>query len=463
MTGNGDAGGVMGGTDGAAATVCVTVVDGTRRMDLLLPTSPPCHELLPGLLRLLRPEDPGTEAGYWTVTPVGRSTLSGADSLADAQLVDGDVIVLTRADPAPAAPVTSDVRDRLEDTVEGRHARWTSGATVALLAWTLAGWALAAAPLAGLRMTPGPSGGLTAATLALALAAAAAVLGRRGYPGPASAVLAGACLWAGIGGWLAATGWPTPAPAVAGLAAGALASLILATVVAPAIPSAAIHLAASAVIALAAGASVALTGLAPLAAPRVIGPAATLCCGGVASLALAVGGISGADDRIGRNSVVPLPAVDRRIARADAVLVGILTGIALVSAGVAVRLAGSPNRWDGALAVGIGAALLLRTRALSQLRHVLPPLLGAVAVLGVCWFGAYQRAGPLQPLLICGVALGGAVTLFTVTQLAAARSAVARARLGRMLDLADTALVLLLVALAAGAFGLYRWIGAVAG
>lgn len=450
--------------DEAAAQYCaVTLVDGASRRDLLLPASVPSQVLLPGLLRLLRPHDPAAVPGTWSLTPVGRPSMGWEQSLADVGVVHGDVMMLTSSPHMPRESVVEDVRGRIEDVVDRRDARWSVASTGAFLAWLLVAWALLAVPIVAGRIAPSPSGVLTAAALTSGLTVAAVVVERRGLASAGSALLAAACVWAGIGGWQVAAEWPTSTAMGLGPLAAAAASLALAVPSGVVIPQARTHAAACAVLAVAGTvvACTSLTGAAPLTAARVCGIAAVLCCAGASNVALALGGVIAEDQRARPFAARPLSEVDRRIDRADGILVGLLAGIGLVVAICAVQLAGSADRWDGLLGVGIGGALVLRARTFSRVRHLLPLLTGGALALGAAWLSLYQRSGPWQLLL--AVAVGVLlVAVVASVQWVPALSAPMRARMTRFVDAAEMVLAVLVVLLAAGGFGLYAWVGAAA-
>jgi len=95
----------------------VTVINGTRRIDLALPAALPLCEVMPQLLRFFDPHSEPERPMSWAL---GR--LRGADfplnsTLADADVVDGEVLELRAGDAVRPAQV-EDVRDLLEDTVD---------------------------------------------------------------------------------------------------------------------------------------------------------------------------------------------------------------------------------------------------------------------------------------------------------------------------------------------------------
>ena len=144
-------------------------------------------------------------------------------------------------------------------------------------------------------------------------------------------------------------------------------------------------------------------------------------------------------------------------------LIGCLIGVSTVAVGAAIPAALSSAPGSRLLAVGIGLLLLLRSRAFSQTRHVIAPRVGALLVLGVGWLGLYRDGAAPKSVLIVGAAVAVAVLVIAFDVLGRGSSAVGLARRGRFLDLAEQALVVVLIVLLAWVVVLADWVVAVIG
>ena len=101
----------------------VTVVSGTRRVDLALPSALPVADVVPQVLRFCAPEESSDGPVEFTLAKIGGQSLSLSQSLGEAGVHDGDVIEL-RAFSAPSRPAfIEDVRDAIEDSVDTRGRR----------------------------------------------------------------------------------------------------------------------------------------------------------------------------------------------------------------------------------------------------------------------------------------------------------------------------------------------------
>jgi type VII secretion integral membrane protein EccD len=466
------------GSDGSCA---VTVVCGQRRMDVALPSMLPWADLEPSLLRLLFADQPPDGAGRWLLTPVGRAPLDPSATLSGAGIVTADVLVLGQSTGNASAltGVAPTVRDRLEDLVDGRDQFWERRQSHRLALWAAA--VLGAAllipvaamglPVVGQPTAPAAQGlpagfGLAAvaATVALLLGLTAALAARGAEMHCAAACLVVACGWAGVAGWVAFCGWTassTGAGAVAELptlvAVGTVSALLIAGSGAAVHPAALVHAAALATFGgIASAAALAVRAGAPTAETCCLGAlSAVLMIGVGPRLALAMGGVSGIEPD--RN-----PAeLDARMIRADRVLTGVVVGLSLAAVVGGLPAALSADGWHRLFAIGLGVALLLRSRVFSQIRHVLPLRVGGLLVLAELWLGlTVGDPALLVPLTLGPVAL---LSLTAVLTAGTGRSAVTRARVARALDLAEVVLVAVLVVLAAGLLGWFGWLAAVIG
>ncbi len=442
----------------------VTIVCARRRLDLALPTSVCCSDLLPGLVRLMLPDDSTAAAHPWVIVPVGGDPLAGSETLAGAGVLAGDVLTLTQLperQPVSAA-VTS--RDRIEDVMNSEERFWDSGASRNFTQWTaLAAGAALLLPAA--KLAAGPAAAAMAATVAAIVAMTAVLAGRRSEKVCAAMGLALACLWAAFAGVAAYQGWAAAVP-LTGAAHGVLtllvatgSALLLAGCAAAGFPAALVHLTSLLVVGIAcAGMVVAVnTGASVIDAGAVVALLAVLLLGGLPRVSMAVGGLTGSAPSGGPTDF------DGRIDRADRVLIGCLIGVSTIAVGAAIPGALSSAPGPRLLAVGIGVLLLLRSRAYSQTRHVMAPRVGALLVFGVGWLSLYRDVAAPKSVLIVGAAVAVAVLVIAFDVLGRASSAVGLARRGRFLDLAEQALVVVLIVLLAWVVVLADWVVAVIG
>ena len=212
-----------------ADTLCrVTVVGERRRVDLALPAAAPLAEYVPDLVRLCGQPVDDTFPAVWSLARVGQPPLRPEQSLADGQVVDGNVLHLRDISPDGLDDVTvQDVAEIVERASgDGADSRQRAGSLlVAGAVWLAALPVLLAAT--GLGRVPG--GPAVAAIPPLMLALLAWAIHRRGWPVPAAATEVLAMLVvpaAAAAGWCSGTDTPTGlVGAAAGTVAGALVAL----------------------------------------------------------------------------------------------------------------------------------------------------------------------------------------------------------------------------------------------
>jgi hypothetical protein len=441
----------------------------------------PWADLEPGVLRLLFADQPPEAAGRWLLTPVGRAALDPSATLSGAGIVTADVLVLGQSTGhAPLLTgIVPRVQDRLEDLVDGRDQFWERRESHKLALWaaTVVGAALLIAvaavglPLAGLPTGPAATGlsagfGVAgvAATVAVLLGLTAALAARGVQMQCAAVCLVVACGWAWVAGGAACSGW-TAVSVGGGVGAelptlvvvGTASALLIAALGAAVHPAALVHAAALVTFAgIASAVAVAVRAGAPAAESCSLAAlSAVLLIGVGPRLALALGGVSGSDQD-------PNPAeLDGRMIRADRVLTGVLIGLSLTAAVGVLPAAWSADGWHRLFAIGLGVALLLRSRMFSQIRHVLPLRVGGLLVIAELWLGLTTRDHALLvPMILGPVAL---LSLTAALTAGPGRSRVTRARAGRALDLAEVALVAVLVVLGAALLGWFGGVTAVVG
>lgn len=433
----------------------VTVVNGSRRVDLALPSALPLADVLPQLLSYCAPEPASTQPDAWTLARLGGSGLSLSTTLAEAGITDGDVLELRTSQDGIHPAYVEDVRDALEDAMDETARRWEPATTVAF-GLTVSSIGLALAVLLPQVWMPREVGPLiTAVLLAGLLGAGAGWADQRGLPRVAQLVLAAAALWGAVAGWLAAS-WPAwPAPTAA--AAAGVAALLVTALVRLATPVATAQLAGLSLVG-AAGlvvGAISLAGGDPLVGVRLAAVAAVLVVGVLPRVSLTIGGLASADYRVRNHGLVTSEELTVRIERSNALLSGSLVGAAALGLGGGGLLAASDLVWDHLLGVVVGIALLLRSRVFSRIWQILPLRVAGLAVLVIHAVVAGQAWPPLRPWL---VPLAAVLAAGLVAVSAVPLSDVARARVKQLLNRAELVAVVAVVALAAAALGVFVWV-----
>jgi type VII secretion integral membrane protein EccD len=439
----------------------ITVASAQRRVDVVLPDEVPVAELLPDLVHRAGAglADQGQQHGGWALHRFGGSRLAATDSMATAGVADGEVLHLVPARTDWPEPEYDDVVDAIASGARGLGARWT-GAATRVAATTAAGIVL----LVGLLGATFTRDRWSALALAAALLAAG-VLATRAYAEPlvGAALAAYALPTAFLGGWhLLQPG------------ADAASRMLVATT------ALALWSAAAAVGAPGAGSSMFVAGMAA-GLLGAAGASAAYVTGTARSAAIVlvvvVGGVAAAPSLAVRLGRLPLPVVtpppdavdasalaqppDHRrvraaVARADAMLTGLVTGLA-VTAAVAGWALGPAGVAGLLLTLAAGLALLLRSRLLVTVRQRAPLLAGGGVLLvlpvasGTWSLGRF--AVPALAVAVVGLAVAGVRY--------SRRSP--SPYLGRAADIVDTLCLVALVPLAAGVLDLYTTMRALSG
>lgn len=173
----------------------VSIVADSRQVDVTLPTTVPSVALVPTLVALTIRDGPADEvpaAGRWTLTALGGQPVPPEQTLADAGITDGDLLLLRRADEAVPPPLFDDVIDAVARIGEASaDAHGPSPRTLGSAAAVLAATATAALLVSG-------RGGSTAAVIAagsvIALLAVATIGARRFTSGESAGAAAGAAV-----------------------------------------------------------------------------------------------------------------------------------------------------------------------------------------------------------------------------------------------------------------------------
>ncbi len=444
----------------------ITVSAPRRRLDVALPDRTPVAELLPDLLRHADAVDGGPDpAGAgWVLRRADGAALAPGRGLAAQGIVDGEILHLApvRLDWPP--PAYDDAAEAVAAGVRGRGPWWsvaaTRVATLMLAALLLAG---------GLGATLARPGAVPPAVPA-AVAAAALVAGmlaaRREQPVPAALTGAAALAYAFVAG----TGWATVGAAAGAPLTGGAVALLAASLVGLVVATAPaggrqagregalrgwfVHVAGTIVGLLGAPAALAAGAWGASVAAAVL--ACVLVCGlgALPSVAVRLGGLPVAPAGVEGTSAAALgrEVAHAAVARADELLIGLLTGWSVLTVAVVGLLLVDAGAAGAALAAVTATALALRARLFVAVRHRLPLLGGAVA-------GYALVAVPLvmaAPATLLAVAvLVVAVTALLASVGAAALRPPVRPGTGRFAAVADALAVVAVVPLAAAVLDLY--------
>ncbi len=437
----------------------VTVSAPHRRVDVALPEHAPLAEFLPELLRHAGEDlaDEGETHGGWVLRRADGVPLAVGLGLASQGVRDGALLHLV---PARTGWPELEYDDVVEAIAAGarRYGRsWDGGAT-RVTALAVAGLAALIGLVALLRSPAHPP-----TTAAVALGAAvvlllAGVAASRAYgDGVAGAALAAYALpYAALGGLTvvgSGSGWVSPAR----LLVAAVAVLLGAAVGGLGVGRALRLFVAAGVLGLAGVLGALLAGWLPAAGAAAVVLAA-LVTGVLAVPLLAV--------RLGKLPVpVPTPVLpggaatehpDREkifaaVVRADELLTGMLTGVALGSLLADLWLVRAGGAGGRVLVAVAGGALLLRARVFPAVRQRLPLLLAGVGA-AVALIVAVPPSGNSGPALAPALV---AVVLLLVVAGSAYRRRTPGPYLGRAADILEALCVVSVIPAACAVLGLY--------
>jgi len=434
----------------------VTVVSGQRKVDLALPSALPVADVVPQVLRFCASPGDTNPPTAWTLARLGGAPLPLSQTLAEAGVLDGEVLELRGQSSAVQPALIEDVRDALEDSVDAAGGWWTPRTTVT---FALSAGALLLAALAG--GTQADLGGLSAtgsSAIVTALIAALTALALCGWAAQvahqwtAQLCAAVAMVWAYLSGVAIgqAASMRTAAQLIVALCLLALVAAGARAFTAAATP----HLAVATVLVLT-GLSVAIVELAgvDVAQVRRAAPVLGLLAVGVAPrLSLSVGGLASADYRVRHAGQLTDQQLAARYRQSNWLLLGALVGIALVVTWAGWHLTFSSNGWDRYLALNIGLVAVLRSRVFSRVQHLLPLRVAGAAVLALQLVRLSDDLSDLRRWLVAAFALA---ILFWVAVSSIPMSDITRARVKRVLNIVEFLLVVDMVVLAFGALGVF--------
>ena len=422
----------------------LTVVGSARKAELVVPDDEAIGGLIPRLMELLE-EPSGPVARPLVLVRSTGEQLDAAQSAAEQSLSDGEQLRLIRADDAPPPPEVADVTDVVGDTYPDRPGRWSTTAREAVAATTLG-----AITCVGLLAVPLPLSAVT--VLVVAATAVAVLVGRLGHrwsaialtaiaagaaPSLAASLLALANIPSSPQAWLAIGGgliW-----AVLGFGVGAGLGQRFA------VPGSVV----GAILALLPVALAAIS-FSPDQMLAVTAAVSSVICGLLPWFALSASGLTGLDDQVLAGRPSRRPHVLRTVDEAYRALSWTAVAVALplgVSAALLVR---SDRPWPLALGIVVTVLTALRTRAFPLTVQQVPLCLAAVAATIV---GIVSRL-PLLGATGVTVLLAGMGVIVAVA--AGVRPADhQRARLRRIGNFVEAVLVIGLIPLVLGVFGVY--------
>ncbi|MGH3505533.1 MAG: type VII secretion integral membrane protein EccD [Nocardioidaceae bacterium] len=450
----------------------VTVVSGTRHVDLALPSALPVGDVVPQVMRFCAPDEDPEGPSEFTLAKVGGQSLPLSQSLGEAGVRDGDVIELRSFSTESRTAFVEDVRDAIEDSVDGAGGAWTSRSTVTFSIIALSGvlllflitplLGLMSDAMAGQTFSVWPDEQTAAEFVAAAVLVAATWVGTRwgAYWVPyistsvaaLSAFSGGVAVTASNDGGLAAE-----------LAVGAAAGVLVAAVSRLLTPRATPLLAASVVLCVAPLLVLIVGGLGVRSdiVIKLVALVAVLTIGVMPRLSIAVGGLSSADYRVRNAGRMTDRALAARLHESSSLLLGSIIGVSLLVGFIGYWLGTNPDAWgddlwDGLLSVSLAAALLLRSRVFSRIQYMLAPRILAIFVLLATVWHLAGESHLLSMWLPAAVAGVGAVAIgVSILQL----SDVTRARIKRTLNVVEFFVVVDLIVVTMGAVTLYHWMG----
>lgn len=447
----------------------VSVYAGDAHVDLALPAGVPVGSLIPPILDIVAAQGPrpGAPVRYGLSSP-GRAPLDPSKTLAQLNVRDGTLLVLSASPTPKPKPRFDDAADAVSTSLAAQSRPATPGA-VRLAGALAAGWPAVLGAVVLVRTGSGTDDvGAAAGVLAGAgcIALAAAALAHRGFHDAVAGLTLGllATGFAAAAGWLAVPGGPgAPNALLAATAAATTAVLALRiTGCGTATFTATACVALVAVVA----ALAAVGGAVPL---RAVGATCTVVSLGLievsARTAILLAGLSprlavqaGTD----RSRYAPEFLPDNAI-RADAWLTGLVaafaTSAALGAIGTLIAVwssAGGPRVGGIAFATLTGTTLLARLRSHPDTARALLLVVAGTATLGV-GFVAAASAGAGRPvwIAVATVVLTGAALSLGFAAPAVAWSPVAR-RCAELLDYAALAAVVPLACWIGGLYGAAR-------
>jgi hypothetical protein len=423
----------------------VTVIGSARKATLVLPSEEPVGVHLADIASLLA-EPARTDAGSLTlVTPVGVE-VDQTLTLSQQHVLDGNVLLLIRAEDAPPPPEVTDVTDTVADFRDATTWAWSERHRV--IAGAVALGAVAAAALSAI---PATDTGMLCVTFLL-LVAISVGLGRTRLASAgtlATGTSIGAALPTAIQLGAALAPSIPHAPAVVALASGLVWIALGAGL-------GAARRDASASIGAAVGAALSSVVLILLAleldttySAAIVGVIMIAALGMLPTIALTVSGTASLDDRVIAGLLPNRENVELTVANAYRLFGWTVYALAVWLLLTAVWLVSQNDVWSLLLGLAIVVVTLLRTRVMPLAVHAWP-LFMAGGIAGLT--AILESPAAPQWLVLSALALGAIAVLIAVL---ARPSIQGRIRLRRLGDQIETLAAVALIPCLLGVFGVY--------
>jgi type VII secretion integral membrane protein EccD len=434
----------------------VTVVSGTRKVDLALPSALPVADIVPQVLRYCLADGDDQRPTAWTLARLGGLPLSLNQTLAESGVLDGEVLELREEGASVRPALVEDVRDALEDSVDAAGGWWTPRTT---LTFSLLAGAVVLAllgliqyrfdSLIGGDQTARLVSAFCALTVAFGLMAWSAAFSHRWVTQVWAAV---AMVWAYLAGTeMGIAGELEPEIVIL---LGWCSVGVIVTLARVCTEAAMPHVTAGVVL-VATGLAYAFLGLAdvdPAQVVRITPAVAMLAAGVLPRLTLSVGGLASADYRVRHAGRLSEQGLVGRYRQSNWMLIGGLVGFGIVVVWCSLTLTFSTEPWDRYLALSVGVAALLRSRVYSRTPHMVPLRAAAVAV-GVMQLIRLTVDEPdLREWIVPGFA---GIALLLVAASTLPMTDITRAQIKRVLNVAEFLVVVDMVVVTLGAVGLF--------
>ncbi|SON58748.1 ESX-5 secretion system protein EccD5 [Mycobacterium simulans] len=374
----------------------VAVHAGTATVDLSLPAAVPVATLIPSIIDMVGTRTADSAAMRYQLSRVGASALPGSTTLAQNDIRDGTVLVLSQSPLEPPVTRCDDVAESVSATLDsstGPRSRKATRLTGAVAAICLTATGALVLARNALNSTAARHAGTTAAMAAgaAAIALLCAAIAHRTYRDPGAGLSLGliAIMFAAVAGLLAVPGVPGAASVLLAAMAAAVTAVLAMRVTGCGVVTLTAVACSAVVTAIAA-----LAGVLVAAPPCTIGSALALASLGLLELspriAIQLAGLSPRDDDLPAADLVAAKAI-----RADVWLTSLLAAFAS-SAAIGAIAAAISARKAVPLAAVIAALLLLRARSVVWKRtlvFVISGITTATTTFAVAAAGA-PRHGP---------------------------------------------------------------------
>jgi type VII secretion integral membrane protein EccD len=423
----------------------LTVIGSARKADLVVPSDEAVSGLLPRLMELLD-EPTGSVVRPLTLVRSTGEQLDVAHTIADQQVLDGELLRLVRSDDAPPPPEVADVTDVLGESLADRAGLWSRSARelTGAVAIGIVGCALAAQL---------PVGPIPLASAVLVLSATAAILGRLGMRWICVALTAASLGVAAAAVWQfsATLGLAPPlrlSAAVLGFAA--LGWICLGLGYGQGLRSRAAWFGSLVGVPISTLPLIMVSmGWRTESAAAITAAVAVVACGVLPRLALGASGLTGLDDQVVEGHPRRRDEVTLTVNEAYRLLSWVTFAVAIPIAVASAALLASDDLWAVAAGTVVITVSALRTRAfplavqqMALWSAVLAGFMGGL--LGQPWIGDLLQA----------VILAGLMVLVVIMVLARP-AAHQRAFLRRVGNALETLAVIALIPLLLGMFGIF--------